>query len=49
MKIKVFERHLIQGYFREDIKQLCRLHNYKIADIKPTKTWNCWYKIQKIR
>ena len=48
-KIKVFERHLIQGYFREDIKQLCRLHNYKIADIKPTKTWNCWYKIQKIR
>jgi len=47
-EVKVFERHFVQGYFQKDIEQLCKLHNYKISDIKPTKEWTCWYKLQKL-
>ena len=47
-KIQVFERHFVQGYFRKDIEELCKLHNYKIADIKPTKDWSIYYKLQKL-
>ena len=47
-EVKVFERHFVQGYFRKDIEQLCKLHKYKIADIKTTKDWQIWYKLQKL-
>lgn len=46
--IKAFERHFVEGYFKKDIEDLCRKHNYKIIGVKPTKTWACWYKIMKI-
>lgn len=46
-QITAFERHFVQGYFREDIEKLCRLHGYKIVGIEKTKDWPCWYKLQK--
>lgn len=46
-QVQAFEKHFVQGYFKQDIEQLCKLHNYKIIDIKPTKTWTVWYKLQK--
>ena len=47
-KVQVFERHFVQGYFKKDIEKLCKLHNYKIEDVKSTKDWACWYKLQKL-
>ena len=47
-EVKVFERHFVQGYFKRDIKQLCKLHNYKIVNTKTTNNWMCWYKLQKV-
>ena len=47
-KIKVFERHWVQGYFHKDIQGLCKKYGYKIAGIKKTKTWTIWYKLAKI-
>lgn len=46
-EIKAFENHYVQGYFKKDIERLCKLHHYKIVGFKPTKTWTCWYKLQK--
>ena len=47
-KIKVFERHWVQGYFHKDIQDLCKKYGYKIAGIKRTKTWTIWYKLTKL-
>ena len=47
-EVKVFERHFVQGYFKKDIEKLCKLHNFKIVNIKPTKDWTIWYKLQKL-
>ena len=47
-EVKVFERHFVQGYFRKNIEQLCKLHNYKIVATKSTKNWTIWYKLRKL-
>ena len=47
-EVKVFERHFVQGYFKQDIEKLCKVYGYKIIDIKSTKDWQIWYKIQKL-
>lgn len=43
-----FETHLVEGYFKEDIQDLCKKHGYRIVAIKPTKTWTMWYKLEKL-
>ena len=46
-EIQAFESHYVQGYFRQDIEKLCKLHNYKIIGFKPTDTWTTWYRLEK--
>ncbi len=47
-EVKVFERHFVQGYFKEDIEKLCELHKFKIVDTKSTSSWQIWYKLEKL-
>ena len=47
-QVQVFERHFVQGYFKDDIEKLCKLYNYKIIDTKSTSSWQLWVKLQKL-
>lgn len=41
------ERHPMFIHSQEDIDDACREHDFKIIDIKKTRTWQTWYKLKK--
>lgn len=47
-KIKMYERHFVEGYFYKDIQDLCKKCGYKISAVKRTKGWIIWYRLQKL-
>ena len=45
---KVYEKHLLTAYSKQDIEKIGKRFNYKIVDIKPTENWSCWFKLQRL-
>ncbi len=46
--IESFETHYVEGYFKNDIKQLCKKAGYTIVQSMPTNTWTTWWKLRKL-
>lgn len=42
------ETHLVEGYYHDDIAQLCERFGYKVDGIKTTNNWTMWYRLQKL-
>lgn len=47
-RIEVFESHDVHGFFDKDVKVISEANNFKIIDIKKTKNWTQFWKLQKL-
>jgi len=45
-KLKTTEDHVMYLWSREDIERFCG-NAFEIVEVKPTKTWQIWYKLRR--